>query len=343
MAGPVILDLLGPEMSAEEREILQHPLVGGVILFTRNYQSPEQVTELCQTIRKARKTPLLIAVDQEGGRVQRMRTGFTDLPPLEMIGKRYDESPEAGIRLAEVCGWLMASEVLSVGIDFSFAPVLDLNKKVSSVIGDRSFHRDPLVVAKLATAYVRGMSRAGMAATGKHFPGHGSVVVDSHLDLPVDTRSLDEITNDDMVAFKEMILAGIQAFMPAHILFPAVDDKPVGFSSVWLQDILRKQLKFNGVIFSDCLSMEGAKVIGDHDERARVALEAGCDIVLICNHREAALKILDRLPADKYAVLPERFKVMQGQFSLPYGKLHNQTEWKENLAYLQQNAEQTLT
>lgn len=311
--GPVILDLVGCELSNEEREILQHPLVGGVILFSRNYANPEQLTQLCRATRAARKLPLLITVDQEGGRVQRFRDGFTRLPPMGEMGKIFERSPDAALKQAEQHGALMAAELLAVGIDLSFAPVLDLDKELNAVVGDRSFHRQPTIVTALAKAVMRGMHQSGMAVTGKHFPGHGSVNLDSHHAMPVDERSLDKISVDDLIPFAELIQAGINAVMPAHILFPAVDSHPVGFSEYWLKKILRQQLKFSGVIFSDDLNMEGAGFAGDYSERASAALQAGCDMVLICNNRQGAIDILDRLP-HQHSVAPEKFKMLQGKF-----------------------------
>lgn len=314
MMGPVIMDLLGPELNAEEKEILQHPLVGGVILFTRNYENPQQIKHLCQSIRKSRALPLLIAVDHEGGKVQRFRTGFTRLPPMGEIGELYDLDPTKALSYAEQCGWQMASELLAVGVDLSFAPVLDLNKGLNPVTDNgRPFHRQPEVVIALAKALIQGMRKAGMVATGKHFPGHGSVTLDTHLAMPTDDRDYETIAQDDLVPFKELIQAGIEALMPAHILFPKIDDKPAGFSERWLKDILRQQLKFTGIIFSDDLNMGGASVAGHCTERAKAALNAGCDMVLICNNRDGAIEILDQLPRH-YVLELEKFNKLRGRF-----------------------------
>lgn len=312
-SGPVILDLIGKELTAEERELLQHPLVGGVILFTRNFENREQITRLCQSIRESRTEPLLIAVDQEGGRVQRFRQDFTRLPPLSEIGILYEQEANKALLQAEQHGYTLATELLNVGIDLSFAPVLDLNKELNTVIGDRSFHRDPSIVIELGRALMRGMHKAGMAATGKHFPGHGSVTLDSHLAFPVDEREWQEIKEQDLIPFVNLIDSGIDALMPAHIIFPKIDDQPVGFSEQWLKNILRKQLKFSGIIFSDDLNMKGASTAGDYANRAKAALTAGCDFVLICNNRSGAINTLDHLPK-QYAVSREKIKKLQAKF-----------------------------
>lgn len=311
--GPVMLDLQGVELLPEERERLTHPLVGGVILFSRNYQSPDQVEALTREIHAVRSPQLLIAVDHEGGRVQRFRDGFTALPAIRELGRVYDENPRRARRLAETSGWLMATELRAVGVDFSFAPVLDLDRGVSEIIGNRAFHSHPEIVADLAHAYMLGMHHAGMAATGKHFPGHGAVTADSHLALPVDERALVDIQAEDVVPFERMIHYGLEGIMPAHVVFPQVDSQPAGFSRTWLQKILRQQLGFQGVIFSDDLSMEGAKVAGDVVARAKIALSAGCDMVLVCNDPVAADQVLDGLGAHNDPVSHLRLVRMHGR------------------------------
>lgn len=284
------MDVAGLSLTDEDRLVLEHPFIGGVILFSRNYQSPEQVTQLIREIRAIR-ADLLIAVDQEGGRVQRFKSALTRLPPMATLGRLYDHNPQAALSYATDLAWLMASEMLSLGVDISFAPVLDLAYGVSTVIGDRAFHDNPTTVVELAGAYIKGMKLAGMAATGKHFPGHGAVAADSHIELPVDTRELDDIRKKDLQPF--VLLADqLAAIMPAHIVYERVDANPAGFSEVWLQSVLRQELGFKGLIFSDDLSMKGATIAGDYSARAGQALRAGCDMILLCNDRDGVKALL---------------------------------------------------
>jgi beta-N-acetylhexosaminidase len=285
--GPVMIDIEGLSLTALDREKIAHPNTGALILFSRNFEAPEQIQGLIQAIRKARKGDILIAVDQEGGRVQRFQNGFSRLPAVA----RYAEQPE----LAEAAGWLMAAELLAVDVDFSFAPVLDVDCGVSEIIGNRSFSSDAAQAAQLAAAFRRGMQSAGMAATGKHFPGHGAVALDSHLTLPIDDRNLNSIRQQDLLPFRELISEGLEAIMPAHVVYPQVDKLPAGFSEIWLQKILRQELGFDGAIFSDDLSMAGAAIIGDYTERAGLAQQAGCDMLLVCNNSQAAEQVLDSL------------------------------------------------
>jgi beta-N-acetylhexosaminidase len=291
--GRLMLDLAGTELTAEEQQILQSPQVGGVILFARNIQSREQVTALNAQIRQA-SANLLIAVDQEGGRVQRLRDGFTPLPPMQLLADSVVQNSEVGVQLVRDTGWLMASEVLACGFDISFAPVLDVDRDTSSIISDRAFSDQPEMVITLAQAFIKGMNEAGMAATGKHFPGHGGIVADSHLEAPVDHRSWQQLLDHDLKPFVALSkqLAGV---MPAHITFPAVDPDSVGFSGFWLQQVLRQQLGFDGVIFSDDLSMKGADVAGGYIDKAQLALNAGCDMILVCNCPEGAREVLQMM------------------------------------------------
>ncbi|WP_168398966.1 beta-N-acetylhexosaminidase [Acinetobacter indicus] len=309
MIGALMLDIAGTALTQEDIQLLQAPQVGGVILFGRNIESPRQVRALTDHMRQVRPD-ILIAVDQEGGRVQRLKQGFTLLPAMGRFGELYQQQPELAVELAEQCGWLMATEVLAVGIDFSFAPVLDLND-ISDVIGDRSFARNMDDIIVLARAFLSGMQRAGMATTGKHFPGHGSVKADSHVAAAIDSRSYAEIQQKDMQSFIQL-QAQLDALMPAHVIYDQVDPNPAGFSPHWIQTVLRQQLNFDGVLFSDDLSMQAACVAGGADARIQAALNAGCDMGLVCNDRAAAclaLEGIQNLPLPNQA----RLARMRGQ------------------------------
>lgn len=288
LIGPVMLDVAEFQVDATERERLLHPATGGVILFRRNYESVEQLTRLIGEVRAIRPE-LLIAVDHEGGRVQRFRNGFTRLPAASVYVS------EGGDDLAEGAGWVMAAELRAVGVDFSFAPVLDVESGISQVIGDRAFGTDPFTVTRLAGKFMAGMHGAGMAAVGKHFPGHGGVVEDSHKALPVDPRDLEALESRDLIPFRTLINQGLEGIMPAHVIYSSLDQAPAGFSSFWIQDVLRGRLGFEGAIFSDDLSMAGAAFAGTYSERAQKALDAGCDMVLVCNDPSAADQVLDSL------------------------------------------------
>jgi len=327
--GPLMLDLEGLELTAEERELLCHPSVGGVILFSRNYESPGQLRRLTRAVHGLRQPRLLVATDQEGGRVQRLRPHLTRLPPPARLGQRYDRDRKGACRLAEVCGWLMAAELRALGVDLSFAPVLDLGSGASVVIGDRAFHRDPGAVAELGRAYMRGMQRAGMAAVGKHFPGHGSVEGDSHLLLPVDERSLETLRQEDVLAFERMIRYGLPALMAAHVVYARVDPRPAGFSPVWLGRILRQDLAFTGAVFSDDLRMAGAAAIGGPAERARAALDAGCDMVLVCHDRAGAVSMAEALPRRPDAASLARLARLHGRKALSWDVLGGDAGYRD--------------
>jgi beta-N-acetylhexosaminidase len=289
-----MVDVAGTTLTEAERKRLLHPLVGGVILFARNFTTPEQLTVLTAEIRALRRPALLIAVDHEGGRVQRFQAGFTRIPPMRKLGELHDRSPEVAGHLAAALGVVLGAELKRHGVDFSFTPCVDLDYGASGVIGDRAFHGDPTVVGALALKLTEGLARVGMGAVAKHFPGHGYVRADSHLDVPVDDRSLAEIERD-IAPYRALIPTGLAGVMPAHVIYPRVDERPAGFSPVWLREILRGRLGFEGLIFSDDLSMEGARVAGDVIGRAHAAFAAGCDMVLVCNAPESADELLSRL------------------------------------------------
>jgi beta-N-acetylhexosaminidase len=306
MTGPVVIDIAGLTLGAEDRERLEHPLVGMVILFARNYESPTQLRDLCDQIHAIRTPPLLIAVDHEGGRVQRFRSApFTAIPAMDALGRLWDRDVLGACRTAVSIGYVMGAELRAHGVDLTFAPVLDLAWHRSSVIGDRAFHHDARVVAMLANHLCHGLSLAGMANCGKHFPGHGWAHADSHVDVPVDERALAAILDADAAPYR-WLGASLAGVMPAHVIYPEVDTMPAGFSHRWLQRILRRQLGFTGAVFSDDLSMEGAKVAGDTVARAQAALDAGCDFILVCNDAAAANQVLEGARWRRGAAFEER-------------------------------------
>ena len=324
--GYVMLDVQGKTLTAEDRERLSHPQTGGVILFTRNYESPRQIATLCAEIHALRDPHLLIAVDHEGGRVQRFREGFTRLPPMRALGEIWDEHPQRARRFAHDAGYVLAAELRACGVDLSFTPVLDLDFGNSAIIGNRAFHSQPQAVSELAAGLMEGLRQGGMAAIGKHFPGHGYVAADSHTDVPVDNRGFADIEVADLVPFEHMIRLGLAGIMPAHVIYPKVDDKPAGFSKVWLADVLRNRMDFQGVIFSDDLSMEGARVAGTIVERGEAAIEAGCDMVLVCNNPAAADQVLDGLHAAPSPVTLARFAQLHGRGQAPTMAALRETE-----------------
>ncbi len=330
-----MLDIAAETLSTEDRALLLHPLVGGVILFSRNYTDVDQLLELVQSIHALRDPKLLVAVDHEGGRVQRFRDGFTRLPAVAHFGQVYEQDANKARRLAKIAGWLMAIELRAHAVDFSFAPVLDVDHGISDVIGDRAFHHDPAVVVELAHAYIEGMHDAGMPATGKHFPGHGGVSADSHLVIPVDTREYNDIYAHDILSFKRMIHHGLAAVMPAHVIYEKVDPQPAGFSPFWLKEVLRTRLGFQGVIFSDDLNMEGASVAGEsYAARARSALDAGCDMALICNNRPGAIDIIENLGEWNDPVAHLRLARMHGRNEIDRTYLYSSQKWKQAAALM---------
>ena len=299
--GPVILDPVGLALADDERGRLVHPAVGGVILFARNYESPEQLQALTAEIASLREPRLLVCADHEGGRVQRFRNGFSEIPAMRKLGVLWDRDRAAGRAAAQAAGYVIGAELGAHGVDFSFAPVLDLDYGSSSVIGDRAFHFDPLAVGALAEEFVKGLAAAGMKAVGKHFPGHGFAALDSHVDIPRDERAVAEIMKKDVAPYRPAIAAGLGGVMPAHVIFTRADREPAGYSKYWLGEVLRGTLGFEGVIFSDDLSMEGASTAGGVPERARAALQAGCDMVLLCKDPDGQDRLLESLGATQLA------------------------------------------
>jgi beta-N-acetylhexosaminidase len=305
-----VIDVLGPVLTDADRERLRHPAAGAVILFARNYENPEQLKALTEEIERLRDPALAVCVDHEGGRVQRFREGFTAIPPMREFGRLWDRDQEAAKDAARAAAYIIGAELGAHGVDFSFAPVLDLDYGSSSVIGDRALHFDPNAVGALAAAIVQGFADAGMPAVGKHFPGHGFAAADSHVDVPRDDRSFAEILRKDIAPYRIAMQAGLGAVMPAHVIYTQCDAEPAGYSKYWLQEVLRGKLGFDGLIFSDDLSMAGASTVGGPPERARAALAAGCDMVLLCNDPEGQNKLLESLGETALA-RPERLERMR--------------------------------
>lgn len=332
--GPLMIDLGGPRIEAEELEMLRHPLVGGVILFTRNFTDSEQLSALVGAIHAVRSPPLVVSVDHEGGRVQRFGAPFSLVPSARRIGHARDVDARGGLALARRMGWLMAAELRAHGVDLSFAPCVDLDFGLSEVIGDRAFHASADAVAQLAVAYMHGMRDAGMAATAKHFPGHGAVRADSHRALPIDRRELADLT-EDLSPYRRLIDNGLPGVMMAHVQFPAVDARPASSSSRWISGVLRGAMHFQGAIFSDDLSMGGAAVERDVVARAQGSLSAGCDMLLVCNDRSAVVSLLDRLKVAPEPASQVRIVRMRGRDGRPWRELLDSTEWKEARASLE--------
>ena len=332
--GPLMVDLEGIAISETEKNLLLKPEVGGVILFTRNFESVEHLISLVDEIHQLRTPKLLVAVDHEGGRVQRFHEGFSRIPAAAIYARVAKNDLEKSRQLAENAGWLMAVELRACGIDFSFSPVLDLAHGLSGVIGDRAFHSKPTTVATLAYAFMHGMNKAGMQAVGKHFPGHGGVVEDSHVAMPVDHRELDELLHSDIVPFKSMIENKLAAIMPAHVIYDKVDDKPAGYSSFWIENILRQRFGFQGAIFSDDLSMEAAGIVGGFGERADAALKAGCDMALVCNHLDGAIEAAEYIKGYTNPTSQLRLVRMHGEKDISWTQLKQDEHWRYISAHI---------
>jgi beta-N-acetylhexosaminidase len=326
-----MVDIAGTELSADDVRVLSHPLVGSVILFTRNYRDPAQLTALTAAIRALRSPPLLIAVDHEGGRVQRFRDGFTRLPPARALGRRFDEDKRDALTLAQSVAWLLAAELRAVGVDFSFTPCVDLDFGVSEIIGDRAFHSDPDTVAALAVATVTGLREAGTAAVAKHFPGHGAVVADSHIALPVDRREYADL-EPDIRPYRSLIGNNLAGIMAAHVVFPAIDALPASLSHRWITEVLRGELGFHGCVFADDLTMAGAAAFGDVVARTRLALSAGCDVLPICNDRHSVESVLGQFgPDDITPASQARLVRMRARGDAP-ANLRSDRRWQDTAA-----------
>jgi beta-N-acetylhexosaminidase len=323
-----MIDLRGTAIAADEREWLHSPLVGGVILFTRNFESLAQIRELVAEIHAIRQPPLLVTIDHEGGRVQRFREPFFRLPPLRTLGHLYDEDRERALKTAGAFGWLMAAELRAVGIDMSFTPCVDLDLGFSEIIGDRALHSDARAVAALARRFTAGAKRAGMAVTAKHFPTHAGARSDSHTEFAVDRRGYDELA-EDLLPYRELIRGGLPAAMIAHVSFPAVDDKPASLSRWWIKEQLRGALRFTGAVITDDVSMVGAAVVGPVEERVRLALDAGCDVVLLCNSPDKVPTVLESLQGFVNPSAQLRLTRLHGRGSFDWETLHASAEWQK--------------
>jgi len=338
-SGPVVLDIAGTVLTDEDRARLLHRLTGGVILFSRNFESTSQLAELTDSIHRLRDPRLLVTVDHEGGRVQRFREGFTALPPMRTLGQSWDRDRASAISIAADIGYLLASELRACGVDLSFAPVLDVDFGASGVIGNRAFHSDPQAIGQLAAGLIAGMNEAGMPCVGKHFPGHGFVPADSHFEVPVDRRPREEIERCDLAPYRHLAERGLSAVMPAHVIYTGVDRMPAGYSSIWIKEILRRDVGFRGVVFSDDLSMEGASMAGGVVARAQAALGAGCDMVLVCNNPEAADRLLGGLHVLPDSDAMERIaKLHREPFPMDLAALHRLPRYQTALRSLTRHA-----
>lgn len=313
----LMIDIEGPFLNQEDIELIGSPHVGGLILFERNFLDRNQITDLCFEI-KSKKPEIIIAVDQEGGRVQRFKKGFSQIPPMQRLGDLVSYDKHAGLDLCKNAGWLIASELIASGIDLSFSPVLDLDQDLSSIIGDRAFSDQIDIVIECARAFIFGMNEAGMACVGKHFPGHGSISEDSHLEKPIDRRALNEIEKKDLIPFKELI-NNLDGIMTAHILFPEVDERITTFSKIWIKQILKEQMKFEGMIFSDDLSMEGTNEFKSFYDKTKNAIISGCEMILICNNREGAKDALKYFEENKIEASEKTFSMLMA----------NDVSWKD--------------
>ncbi len=340
--GNVMIGISGKTLLPHERDWLLHPLVAGVILFSRNFESPEQLRILCAEIHALRHPRLLIGVDHEGGRVQRFRDGFTRLPPMRTLGQLYHQDADMALKQAHQVGWLLATELLACGVDFSFAPVLDLDYGESKVIGDRAFDADPIITGRLGLQLSLGMREAGMASVAKHFPGHGFIQADTHEAIAIDERSWPQIEQHDLQPFIKSIAHGLEALMPAHVRYPAVDDLPVGFSTKWLQQIVREQCHFEGALISDDLGMHAAAVYGSVPERVMLALHAGCDLVLVCNVLDSIDAVLSECRWHACPISHARLIRLHGRSQLDYDHLHYEPLWQTASKQVAQLTEQTL-
>lgn len=340
--GPVMLDIEGLTLTDDDRERLADPLVGGVVLFSRNYDDPDQLKNLTEEIHAIRTPELIVAVDHEGGRVQRFRQGFQSIPSMASLGCLYDEEPAKALQMAETIAWIMASELLFYGVDISFAPVLDIGNPLSQVIGDRAFHRDPEIITRLANAWIRGMRKAGMESVGKHFPGHGSVAGDSHHTMPFDNREFERIEAHDLIPFRRVIATHLGGVMMAHVIYDQVDALAAGYSKFWIEQVLRNRFGFEGVVFSDDLSMSGAESVGGYAQRARTALDAGCDVLLVCNNRAGVDEILNALQGYNNPATQIRMIRMHGRPPKDTADLLNSRRWRQAVRLLEEFNQQAI-